>query len=78
MGRTGFNGHKVIGREISAVKRETPILSDHEDMARFLLQKGYRTAKQTTTDNYNAAQRRSDNKSAKMWHNIGLWVNMLK
>jgi len=57
--------------------REIGRLSDPSDLAKFMLKAGYRTAKKCVSDNYRAAQRRSDKESAEMWHVIGIWINLL-
>lgn len=66
---------RVIRRvRINNPREQKDELSDGEGMARYLLRKGYRTAMETATAQYNRA---TDNKVKQLWNNARVWIGIL-
>ncbi len=72
-----------MGRRRSSVIRRVRVndprekmdaLSDGEGMARFLLRKGYRSAIETATSQYNRA---TDKTVRQTWNNAKIWIGIL-
>lgn len=71
----GRRRSSVIRRvRVNDPKEQMAKLSDGEGMARFLLRKGYRTAMDTVTSQYNRA---TDNKVKQTWNNARVWIGIL-
>ncbi len=65
----------VIRRvRINDPREQKDDLSDGEGMARYLLRKGYRTAIDTATSQYNRA---TDKKVKQLWNNARVWIGIL-
>ena len=66
---------KVMRRvRVNDPREQMDKLSDGEGLARFLLRKGYRSAIETATSQYNRA---TDKKVKQLWNNARVWVGML-